>query len=229
MVKLGVLVSVALGLLAAGCGANSGGTPAMVSSGGGGPEYAPLSVGLSWTYQVTTATGNVSQHPTTVEAMDSSPAAGQPSFRIRYELPDTTSLRWEQKTGTTVVRYEDHTVDASGTTTATKIYSPSEVVLDESTQHETTGATWVEMYGQAKSSSKTGKTTQETAQWTVLSAAEMVTVPAGTYTCLKVQRIHSSSSSPSPEVTWYAAGVGKVKETGAGPNNDETLELVSMP
>jgi hypothetical protein len=201
-------------------------TPGVTAAPG---EYAPLSVGLSWTYQVTTATGDVSQHPTVVEAMESSPAAGNPSFRIRYELPDATSLRWEQKSGSSVVRYEDDTVDASGTTTATKVYTPSELVLDESPQHLTSGATWVEMYGQTKSSSKSGKVTQETAQWTVLSVNEMVTVPAGTFTCLKVQRVHSSSSSPVPEVTWYAAGIGKVKETAAGPNNNETLELVSMP
>jgi hypothetical protein len=200
-----------------------------MSAAGSGAEYDPLAVGLSWTYQVTTATGNVSQHPTVVETTEAAPIGGESSFRIRYELPDATTLRWEQRSGSAVVRYEEATVDANEMPTATKAYSPYSLVLDESSQHLTAGAAWVEMYSQTKSSSKSGKSTQESVQWTVLSTNEMVTVPAGTFTCLKVQRIHTSSSSPVPEVTWYAAGVGKVKETAAGTNNDETLELVSMP
>jgi hypothetical protein len=228
----------AVGLVGGGCGGQAGATSpsrpdgmsSILSTGSGsGQEYDPLSVGASWTYQVTTGTGVVGQYHTTVEAMDQSPSAGKPSFRIRYELPEGVKLQWDVPNGSSVIRYEEQTLDASGNLTASRVYSPSALVVDESAQHLVAGATWTEMYGQVKTPSKKGKMTQETVNWTVQAVGESVTVPAGTFSCLKLQRIHSSSNNPTPEVTWYAPGVGKVKETGAGSSNDEMLELVSMP
>lgn len=192
-------------------------------------EYLPLTVGRTLMYQVTSAAGSVSQHPTTVETSEPSPTAGTPSFRIRAELPEGVTLRWEQTQGGVVVRYEERTLDGSSNVTLTTVYTPSSVVLDESATHLTAGATWVEMYSQLKTPSKKGKSTQEKVQWSVLAVDEAVTVPAGTFSCVKVQRIHTSSKNLTPEVTWYASGIGKVKETGAGPSNDETLELASPP
>lgn len=232
MRKRGAILVGTFGMAVAGCGAQGGSGGSMPGSmvvGTGSTELLPLSVGLRWTYQVTSANGSVSRHPTTIEAQEQAPTTGQSSFRVRYELPEGTSLRWEQNTGSTVVRYEEDSLGSSGQPKSTKVYMPSEVVLDESPEHLTAGASWTEMYKESKNSKKTLTTTQATVQWTVLAVDEMVTVPAGTVSCLKVQRVVTSSSSPSPEVTWYAAGVGKVKETGAGPSNNDTLELASMP
>src|SRR5579884_4055939 len=218
-----------------GCGAQNGTT---IGSGpdaaantltaaidGGASTYFPLAPGLAWTYKVTTVSGTISQHQTTVEATEPSPSTQQPALRVRYELPDAIKLEWDQQVGASVVRYEEHQIDSSGNTVAGKTYSPSELVLDESPQHLVTGAAWSEQFMETKTPSKHNKSTAETAQWTVEAVDEMVTVPAGTFSCLKIQRVHTSSKSPVPETTWYAAGIGKVKEIGAGPNNDEMLEL----
>ena len=119
-----IALTTALVLGAIGCGAQGAGgvptgstpdgTPAVASStADGGPmAYLPLAVGLSWTYQITTSAGAVSQHQTTVEASEPSPSSQKPSFRIRHELPDAVKLEWDQDIGTEVVQYEEHQIDA---------------------------------------------------------------------------------------------------------------------
>jgi hypothetical protein len=52
-----------------------------------------------------------------------------------------------------------------------------------------------------------------TVTWTVEAVDEMVTVPAGTFKCL---RVHSTESGAKgyDSTFWFARNVGKVKETG---------------
>lgn len=51
---------------------------------------------------------------------------------------------------------------------------------------------------------------QKTYTWSVEAAAEEVTVPAGTFTCLRVHRIDADVGE---KTYWYADGIGKVLET----------------
>jgi hypothetical protein len=62
--------------------------------------------------------------------------------------------------------------------------------------------------------------------WTVESTSDRVTVPAGTFTCLRLRR---SRKHGEPTLSWFAKGVGLVKEQGAGPLGNETLSLVRAP
>jgi len=55
---------------------------------------------------------------------------------------------------------------------------------------------------------------------------DRVTVPAGTFTCLRLRRTRKHRP---PAVFWFAKGVGLVKELGAGPLGNETLALVHPP
>jgi hypothetical protein len=128
-----------------------------------------------------------------------------------------------------VVRFEEQQLDQMGSVVVDKQYTPPILVLDESAAHLVAGATWTEDYKELKTPSSKGKATKEQAVWTVQSIDDSITVPAGTYTCIRVSRNHTTSKTPSNEVEWYAIGVGKVKATGAGHNNDQTLELVSAP
>ena len=129
------------------------------------------------------------------------------------------------------MRLEEKQLDQTGAVLVDKQYAPPILVLDESAAHLVSGATWTEQYMETKTPSTKKKATKETTDWTVEAVADTVTVPAGTYTCIRVRRNHTSSKTPSNTVSWYADGVGKVKETGAGAFNDETLELsaVTMP
>jgi hypothetical protein len=220
-------------VIIAGCG--GGGTAsapvAGASTGVPASNYLPLAVGTTWTYAVTAASGATGQGTIAVEAAENAPQAGQPALRVHTVLPDGGTMAWEQTSGAAVVRLEEQQLSQTGAVIVDKQYAPPILVLDESAAHLAAGAAWTESYMETKAPSKKGKATKETTDWTVEAVGDSVTVPAGTYSCVRVRRNHTSSKTPSNTVSWYAIGVGKVKETGAGPLNDETLELsaVAMP
>jgi hypothetical protein len=218
-----------LAILITGCGGSGGAPASTAGASGASSNYLPLAVGASWTYAVTAASGASGQGTITVEAMESAPGAGQPGLRVHSVLLDGGTIAWEQISGTGVVRLEEQQLNQTGGVLVDKQYAPPIFVLDESASHLVSGATWTETYTETKSTKP--KPSKETTVWTVEAVGETVTVPAGTYSCLRVRRNHTSSKTPSDTMSWYAAGVGKVKETGAGQFNDQTLELsaVTMP
>jgi hypothetical protein len=227
-----MISSLAVGIvLAAGCGGSaSSASSAGASKGDAAPpgNYLPLAVGMSWTYNITSGSGATGQGTISVEASDTAPLSGQAGLRVRTVLLDGGTVAWEQTSGSSVVRYEEQQLDLTGNVIVDKQYMPSILVLDESAAHLVAGVTWTEDYKQLKTPSTKGKATKEEADWTVQSVDDTITVAAGTYTCIRVSRTHTTSSTPSTQVEWYAVGVGKVKETGAGKNNNQTLELASV-
>jgi hypothetical protein len=154
---------------------------------------------------------------------------GPASFRVHNEALAGMTLNWEQQSGATIVRYHQRSLDGNGAVIEEKTYAPSSLVFDESPAHLVAGATWNEAYSETKPDSMgTPKTTQELVNWTTEATDESVTVPAGTYTCIRVRRHHETSDNPADEVTWYASGVGRVKQTGGGPDADQTRELLGF-
>jgi hypothetical protein len=235
------MVELGLGMVLAGCGAAAPGTTASGQGGSGGdtPDggtvvsagtaYFPLRLGIAWTYRVTDTSGASADKMTTVEALEPGDGMNGPlAFRFRNESLAGATVNWQQLSGTAIVRYRQHVLDAAGNDTLEKTYAPSSVVFDESEGHLVAGATWNEMYAETKPNA-TGqpKTTQELVKWTVEATDDVVTVPAGVFTCIRVRRHHISSANPVDEVTWFAPGTGSVKETGAGPLADQMRELVS--
>lgn len=64
----------------------------------------------------------------------------------------------------------------------------------------------------------------------VLAVDEEVTVPAGTFSCIAVERIRTTGASAGERVLlWYAAGVGKVREERPATDRTEELAVVSIP
>jgi hypothetical protein len=109
-----------------------------------------------------------------------------------------------------------------------KTFAPSSIDFDASNDHLVPGVTWNEDYLETQTGATApAQTKQEFVKWTVEATDDVVSVPAGTFTCIRVRRHHASSKNPADEVTWYASGTGKVKETGAGSLADQTRELVS--
>ena len=229
--SLGVVAVTAgfvLGCGGGGAGASASSTPAPgTAEAGASGNYLPMIVGATWTYNVTSVSGATGQGTIAVEAADTAPNAGRPALRVHEVLLDGGTMDWEQTSGSAVVRYEEQQLSQSGTVIVDKQYMPPILELDESPAHLMSGATWTENYMELKTPSTKSKATKETAEWTVEAVGESVTVAAGTYTCIRVSRNHTTSKTPSTTVRWYAPGVGKVKETGAGQNNDQTLELAS--
>jgi len=82
------------------------------------------------------------------------------------------------------------------------------------------GASWHVAYTEVTTDSANVMTTiAKDETWTVEATAESVTVPAGTFTAV---RLHKVTSGAADKMFWFVAGVGKVKETG-----DQTEELVA--
>jgi hypothetical protein len=181
-------------------------------------RYIPLAVGAIWTWNGTDSrsgqSGTVSSR---VEALDTltGSKAGISAFRVHDATLGGSVINWQQDTGTSVVRHREQFFDAAGTLTSDHLYTPDKLRLDESPTHTTMGATWTESFMDAST-----VTTTITVQWMVEAVDEMVTVPAGTFSCLRVHSVESGTLGYD-STFWYARNVGKVKEAGT-----ETRALV---
>ena len=98
--------------------------------------------------------------------------------------------------------------------TSVDVDQPYRLKLDESAGHTTTGAQWSTSFTETTNG---GAPATKTESWSVVDANESLTVIAGTYTCLHVRR---TSNGGTLQDYWYARGVGKVKETGGGQNEE---------
>lgn len=185
-------------------------------------RYLPFSVGAHWGWQENNnssgASGKRQAWVASLEQMTGS-KAGVTAFRVQATTLTGSQTNWQQDTGTAIVRHRVQSFDAAGALTTSHDLSPSKIHLDESAGHLTAGTSWTETYSDTKTSQSSGTVTTAavTVTWTVEAVDEVVTVPAGTFSCLRVHRVESPSavdSNGADNVYWYARGVGKVKETG---------------
>jgi hypothetical protein len=179
-------------------------------------RYIPLAVGATWTWTgADSRSGSSGMVSSTVEALDAltGSKAGISAFRVHDSTLSGSVVNWQQDTGTSVVRHREQFLDTSGALTSDHVYTPSKLRLDESAAHTTVGATWTETFTDASVS-----TASITVHWTVDAVDESVTVPAGTFKCLRVHSVESGSLGYD-STFWYARNVGKVKESGTETRN----------
>jgi hypothetical protein len=219
-------------LLAAGCGATGAqtgmtgplaadGAVPMTTSG----RFQPLAVGATWVYQVTD-TNNVAYTKTsTVLAYEDvgGPFAGTMAYKISETVKSKTQFTWYQATPTDERRLHDQTVDAAGTLVDEDWYTPFDPRIDEAGDHLTAGATWPVAYTDAHTSkTKPPKTTTVNENWSNDAVGETVTVPAGTFSAMRITRTDASAGGTS-KTQWFVPGVGKVREQ----NNTGHLEVLT--
>jgi hypothetical protein len=66
--------------------------------------------------------------------------------------------------------------------------------------------------------------------FTVLAVDEEITVPAGTFTTIKIERVRSAGGAIGDRaIFWFAFGVGKIREERPADNVVEELVAVSIP
>ena len=212
--------------------AGSGGAPASggaVSAGGsagaagGGAtgelgRFLPLRAGNTWIYQVERA-GTLTTKTTIVGAEElvggDGPNSGELAFRIVTTKSDdgmAETVSWQALRGPRAVRYREQTfAPLDGLLEQEETWSPYKLRVDEAPELILTGASWVEQYDETKLPVGQASTTASNSDtWTVLAESESVTVPAGTFDALVVQRVGGTAQ----KTYWFARGVGKVKETG---------------
>ncbi|HVZ89072.1 MAG TPA: hypothetical protein VHG72_19035 [Polyangia bacterium] len=188
-------------------------------------DYLPLRVGAAWRYAITGADGRAGTGTVLVDGLDYDAGVdGVVAYRIRQDLLDGTVWSWEREQDGRVACLQEEIDDPAGEIRDEETYDPPITVLDERADRLVDGAAWPEAYLDTEPNSHGHpKTKRAEVKWEVESLADQVTVPAGTFTCLRVRRAHKHH----PTVTsWYAKGVGLVKQQGAGPLGDQTLALV---
>ena len=159
-------------------------------------RYQPLSVGASWVYQVTD-TNNVAYTKTsTVTAFEDvgGAFAGTMAYKTSETVKSSTQYTWYQVTDTDVRRLHDQSLDSSGTQSTDDWYTPYNLRIDETPEHLTAGAAWQLTYTDAHTSAKKpAKTTTVTENWSCDAVNETVTVPAGTFSAVRITRTDTSS------------------------------------
>lgn len=185
-------------------------------------RYLPLAVGASWTFRVTPAVGTPADKTSSVEALEDvgGAKAGITAFRVRTAKLDGATVSWQEDRCTSITRHREQTFDLAGVKNVDTIYTPDKIRIDETPAHLAMGASWHVAYTEVTTDSANVMTTiAKDETWTVEATAESVTVPAGTFTAV---RLHKVTSGAADKMFWFVAGVGKVKETG-----DQTEELVA--
>ena len=179
-------------------------------------RYIPLAVGAGWTWNgVDTLTGLSGITDSRVEALESMTGAkaGISAYRIRSVTLSGSTVNWQQDTGTSIVRHREEFFDLTGTLKSDHLFTPDKLRLDEDPSHIVLGASWTETYTDAVTAPLAQAGTTATVTWTVEAVDEMVSVPAGTFPCLRVHSIDSSLGGYD-STFWFARNVGKVKESG---------------
>lgn len=182
-------------------------------------RYLPLRTGGTWSYRVTdTANGTITSKTQVVGALENIGAIhpGVMAYKLTTTKPGGTTDSWQEDVGTGVRRHAEN--DLSGATQTSERYDPYRTRVDEAAAHLTTGAQWTESYTELVTvTGMPTTTTAKTERWTVVAAEENVTVPAGTYCALHLRRVSTVGGAPgSDKEYWFARGVGKIKESGAG-------------
>ncbi len=221
-------------LLVAGCGApainnnmanqplaQDGAMPMMTTG-----RFQPLAVGAQWVYQVTD-TNNVAYTKTSsVLSLEDvgGPFAGTMGYKVTETVKSSTQYTWYQSTDTDVRRLHDQSLDSTGAMSDEDWYSPYNLRIDEAPEHLTAGAMWQLTYQDQHTNAKKGtnKTTTTTENWSCDAAAETVTVPAGTFSAVRITRADTASGG-SVKTQWFAPGVGKIRES----NNSGHLEVLT--
>jgi len=215
-------------------GAGAGGSvPTGTPKAGSRDSHFPLVDGAVWKYHHENPTKAPWDEVATVKAIT---YMDQPAFSFQ----DEEDAQGEQTTSTLVIDgsgvyrvYKE--VAVSGQVAVKTAYDPAFLRYDEAWLKEGQTVTldddWTQTCVFTSSASKcapgavkTGKTTHS---WKVLSLHSEVTVPAGTFDCVQIERVNPGDVETKH--FWFAKGVGKVRELDISSNATEELTEVEIP
>ncbi len=191
-------------------------------------RYLPLAIGASWTYDTSDMGMPVVVKTSTIEALEDvgERKTGFTGYRIRTGKSGGVGdvVSWQEDRCTSVVRHREQAFDVAGTLLTDQFYVPSKLRVDETAAHLTVGASWTTAYTEVEVAPLMADQTRSKDEvWTVEAIDEVVTVAAGTFTCLKVRKV---TSGQADKRYWFALGVGKIKEEG---EQLETLTAYTLP
>lgn len=200
--------------------------------------FLPLKTGVKWTYSVRDVTGGgVEMKETTVEELMAVPMVpGQMAYKVRTRkggsLADET-VSWQQRTASgQIARYQEQAYKpgvGGGPLTAglSEWWDPYKLRIDETRLRR--GDIWTVTYKEFARDNGVDSTPRDrNERWEVLAVNDPITVPAGTYKALKLRRVGTDQNATSDKQYWFACGVGKVRESGAGGRFEELIKVEGL-
>jgi hypothetical protein len=208
----------------AGAGGAAGSTGGAGALPGGEGSFFPLTTGNSWTFRVTEA-GVVTMKTQTIGPLEpvggTGPNKDTMAYRATTEKDDggDMTVSWQAEVDGKIVRYREQSFAATGgAVELEEHWDPYKLRVDATEAHLMQGATWTEMYSETKMlMGMPAMTAAGSDAWRVVAVDEPVTVPAGTFDALVIEKMGGT-----PKRYWFVRNVGKVKETGT-----QTEELAS--
>ena len=191
-------------------------------------RYLPLEVGRSWTYATSDMGGPTVVKTSTVEILEDvgERKAGNIAYRIRTAKSSTVGdvVSWQEDRCTSISRHREQNYDINDVLLTDQFYVPSKLRVDETPDHLRVGATWTTAYTEVEVDPVLGtRTVSKDETWTIEALDESVTTAAGTFSCLKVNKVTSGAANKR---YWFALGVGKIREEGEAV---ETLTAFTVP
>jgi hypothetical protein len=201
------------------------GSPAAQSDG----SLFPIKTGNAWTFRTTKGT-EIGEKTQTVGELQMVGGDGPMSGAMAYLMVTTKdggmdkTESWQAEIEGKIVRYRERSyAGANGQLELEEYWEPYKLRVDGT--QLTVGATYTEKYNETKLMAGAAPVTAvSTDTWRVVSANEMVTVPAGTFSAVLIEKVGGTSTKRY----WFSRGVGKVKEQ-SGAQLEELTSYKLMP
>ena len=180
----------------------------------------PVAVGHRWTYRVTDPSGVVTSKVQTVTG--TAAVDGAIAYRLETRRAnDKVTRSVQQVVDGRLLRVLEDEYDTN-LYERRYVYSPHALRVDST--KITKDTTYVDTHEKIELDPSGTEVARVAKTHTFLVEAEneLVTVPAGTFECVRVRRIRQDGST---KTYWYAPGLGKVKETGEQIEELERAEL----
>jgi hypothetical protein len=131
---------------------------------------------------------------------------------------------WQAELDGKIVRYRERSYSAStGELELEEHWDPYKLRIDGT--QLTAGTTYTEQYSETKLAVGMAPATAASSDtWKVVALAEMVTVPAGTFSAVVIEKVGGTSTKRY----WFVRGVGKVKEQ-SGSQLEELSSYTALP
>lgn len=192
-------------------------------------SYYPLVDGAQWTYVATNNAGQVLSQ----EIVDATEITFAGSAAWLFSDNPNAAGEWTESTiaplGTAAARVHKEIKDANGTVMIVD-YDPGFVRVDDAWTSVGTKETLLYDRHETDGAGLNPKDEPRGHSFEVLAVDEIVTVPAGTFSCVQIERIRTVGATAGERVVfWYAAGIGKVREERPAEGRIEELASVSIP
>ncbi len=205
---------IAIAALSAACGGGGGGATSAQRKfvPPDGAALGRLTAGSTWTYQVTDPTQGVYQKQMVVVGPAAIPGTSVGATQVLESAAGVETLAWQTESDGLFLKWREEE-RVGGLLTKTTDWSPA--LMKYLSRAAPAGWTWESDAHQTVTYPDGTKVEKDVAfVWTVVAASERITVPAGTFDCVKVTKVNLDKADRT-KTYWFAAGVGKVREEGS--------------